>query len=309
MLDIELRRALLHLSGQEAADGGGLVFQEPLGALVLERPDGDDGEAFIQLHGWQRIPRGAADEGALEVRMRDALRRADEARAELRAGRPHLEVGEDRFPPPDAAGHEDRHVADMRQDFLRQDVQADRADMPAGLAALDHQRIGAGTHQLLRQRQRGGEADDLRAAILRRLDRRPRRDAASEDDVPHLVRQAHLHELIQLRMHGDQVHAEGFSGQRLGRCDLLRQPLRLHCAAGDDAKGPGIGQRRHQIAFADPGHRPAHDGVGRAEEGRAARHQRIDPCQRPRGGRAVLLRGVHGSQLSARRAGSGPSRP
>ena len=65
----------------------------------------------------------------------------------------------------DAAGDEDRHVAtDVRQDLLRQHRGRDRADMAARLHPLDDQRVDARADQLLRQRQRGREADQLGAA-------------------------------------------------------------------------------------------------------------------------------------------------
>ena len=98
--------------------------------------------------------------------------------------------------------------------------------MPAGLGAFDHQRIGAGAHQLLRQRQRRGEADHLGAAVLGLLDGGARRDAAGEDDMADLSLEAGLDQLVQPGMHGDEVHAEGVLGQRLGAGDLLRQPRR-----------------------------------------------------------------------------------
>ena len=93
------------------------------------------------------------------------LVRADEARAELDADRAHFEIGGDRLAAADPAGDEHRNVlGDDGQDLLRQHRGRDRADVAAGLHALDHQRVGARAHQLLGQRERGREADQLRAA-------------------------------------------------------------------------------------------------------------------------------------------------
>jgi hypothetical protein len=170
--------------------------------------------------------------------------------------------------------------------------------MAAGLGALDHQRIGAGPHQLLRHGQGGGEADHLGATLLRPADGRGGRDAAGEDDMRHLRRQAGLHQLLQPRMHGDEVDAEGPVGQRLGPGDLRRQPVGLHGAAGDGAEGPGIGQSGDQVPLAHPAHRTAHDGDAAAEEAGATRHEAVE--QPGLGG------GVH---QAPRGSACGPSRP
>ena len=95
--------------------------------------------------------------------MRDQFRGADEPRAELHAGGAHLQIAHDRLAAADAAGNENRHVADLGQDFLGQHRGGDRADMAAGLHALDDQRVGARANELLGQDQRRGEADQLGA--------------------------------------------------------------------------------------------------------------------------------------------------
>ena len=85
------------------------------------------------------------------ARMKACLKRgwainslgADEARAELAAGGAHAQIGGDRLAVADAAGDEHRHLAQLRQDLLRQHAGRDRADMAARLHALDDQRVGA----------------------------------------------------------------------------------------------------------------------------------------------------------------------
>ena len=114
-------------------------------------------------------------------------------------GGAHLKIAQDRLATAEAAGDEDRHVADMRQDLLRQHGERHRADMPAGLGALDHQRIDARFHEALGQHQSGREGDELGAAILDRAHRRRRRNAARQHDMPDLGAQADLHQLVELR--------------------------------------------------------------------------------------------------------------
>ena len=125
------------------------MFQEALGAFILQRAHRDHRETLIQLDGRHGIARIAADEGLLEIRMRDGFPSAHKARAKLHARSPHLKIGKDRLTAPNPAGHEHRHITDMGQDFLRQHGQRNRADMPACFAAFNHQRIRPGAYQAL----------------------------------------------------------------------------------------------------------------------------------------------------------------
>ena len=176
---------------------------------------------------------------------------ADEARAELDADRAHFEIGGDRLAAADPAGDEHRNVlGDDGQDFLRQHRGRNRADMAAGLHALDHQRVGARAHQLLRQRQRGREADQLGAAGLDPLDRPARRKAAGEHDMADLVLRADVDQLAQLRVHGDEVDAERPVRARLGLGDLGVEQLGAHRAAGDHAEPAGVGDGGDEVALA-----------------------------------------------------------
>jgi hypothetical protein len=98
-----------------------------------------------------------ADEGLLERRMRDAS--VAQAKRVPSCTPPRPSRDRTRSPrrgrcrPPRTPAPR----CQFRQDFLRQHRGRDRADMAARFHALDHQRIGAGTHQLLRQRQRGAK--------------------------------------------------------------------------------------------------------------------------------------------------------
>ena len=168
-----------------------------------------------------RVAGRGADERLLEVGVGDAFVRADEAGAELDPDRAHFEIGGDRLAAADAAGDEHRNVvADVRQDFLRQHRRRDRADVAAGLHALDHQRVDVRAHQLLGERERGGEGHQLGAARLDLLDRPARRKPAGEHDVADLMLHAGVDQLAQLRVHGDEVDAERPLRARLGLGDL-----------------------------------------------------------------------------------------
>ncbi len=158
MLDLELRVLLRNLAADEAVDHVALQRQEGARAGIGEGAHRDHREARIELRRGHRIARAGADEGLLEARMRDRFMGADKARAELHAGRAHLEISEDRLAAADAAGDENRHVRQMRQDFLRQNAGRDRADMAARLHALDDDGVGAHAHELLGDDERGREA-------------------------------------------------------------------------------------------------------------------------------------------------------
>ena len=119
----------------------------------------------------------------LKLRMGDRFGGADEARAELARRPPPSPDSRDRLAAADAAGDEDRHVADLGQDLLGQHRCRHRADMAARLHALDHDRIGAGAHQLLGQDQGRGEAHQLGPALLDPLHGDPGRQAAGEHDM------------------------------------------------------------------------------------------------------------------------------
>ncbi len=60
----------------------------------------------------------------------------------------------------------------------------------------------------LRQHQGRGEADQPGAAVLDRAHGGPGRDAAGQHDVADPGAQADLHQVVELRVHGDQVDAE-----------------------------------------------------------------------------------------------------
>ena len=197
------------------------------------------------------------------------LRIAQDARAAL------VELlGGDRLASADAAGHEHRNLLrHFGQDFLRQHAGRDRADMAARFHALDHQRVDARSHQLLRKRQRGRETDQLGAIGLDRLDAALGRQATGQHHMAHLMLGAHRDQVEQLRMHGDQVHAERLVGQRPGRRNFRVQQFGRHRATGNHAETAGVRDRRHQMPLTDPAHRPAQDRALAAEKFGAAGHQ------------------------------------
>ena len=212
----------------------------------------------------------------LKFGVRDALGRADEAGAELHADRAHFQIAGDQPAMADPAGDEDRHVvAKRRQYLLREHRGRDRPDMAARLHPLDHQRIDAGADQLLRQRQRRGEADQLGAVRLDPVDRPGGRQAAGEHDMAHLMLRADVDQVAQHRVHGDQVHAERLRRQRLRRRDLRVEQVRRHRPAGDHPEGARIGQSGDEVALRNPAHRAAKHGIVAAEELGAALHQAL----------------------------------
>ena len=155
----------------------------------------------------------------------------------------------------------------LRQNFLRQHHCRNRADMAAGLAAFDHQRIRARAQQLLRQRQRRRRRRPaVRAECLDRLDRRtggmppasttwltpcPRRPRSDRTAAGCMV--------IRLT-------PNGLVGQRLGRGDFGAEQVRRHRPAGDHAEPARIADRGDKVALGHPGHRAAQDRVFAAKK-------------------------------------------
>ncbi len=155
-------------------------------------------------------------------------------------------------------------------------------------------------HEPPGQHQRRGEADQPGAAVLDRAHGGAGRDAAGQHDVADPCLQADPHQVGQLGVHGDEVHAERAVGQRLGGGDLGGQQRRAHRAAGDHAEAAGIGDGGHQGALADPAHGAAHDGDPAAEE--AAAHA----VRAPASGRLGPRRRRVVAAADRRSAGPGP---
>src|SRR3546814_16976748 len=80
--------------------------------------------------------------------------------------------------------------------------------MAARLHPLDHQRIDARAHQLLRERKGRREADDLRARGLDRLEAALGWQAPCEHDMADAMFCAHLDQLEELGVPGDKVDAK-----------------------------------------------------------------------------------------------------
>src|SRR5580692_1941824 len=95
VLDRQLRGVLVQFAGLEFIARLGLVTEECLGALVHQTPHWNNGEPLIELDGWQRVAGVGADEGLLEIRVRDRLDGRREAGAKLSAGRAHLQISQD----------------------------------------------------------------------------------------------------------------------------------------------------------------------------------------------------------------------
>jgi hypothetical protein len=72
--------------------------------------------------------------------------------------------------------------------------------------------------------------------------------------------EADVDQLLQLRMHDDQVHPEPPRGQRLGRSNFRAKLVGRHGAAGEDAEPARVGDGRDQGALRHPCHGTAHQG-------------------------------------------------
>jgi hypothetical protein len=123
------------------------------------------------------------------------------------------------------------------------------------------------------QRQRGREDDDLGAERLDRLDTALGRNAAGQHDMAHAMLFTDRDQVEKLGVHGDQVDAERLGGERLGPGDLRVEQVGRHRAAGDHAKAARIADRGHEVAFRNPAHRAAQDGIFGAQKGGPARHE------------------------------------
>src|SRR5690606_28160731 len=247
-LDLQLRFGHFDAAFVEYLRDLALLGGEKLRSLVPERADREHREARIDLDAGDGVARIGAAEGLLEFGMGDRFGRAGEARVKPHASRAHLEVAGDRFAATDAAGDEDQVlVAQRGQELLREDAGGNRTDVAACLHALDNQRVGAGAEQLLGQGQRGGKDDDLAAERLDRLDAALGRNAAGQRDVADAVLGADFDQLEQVRMHGDQVDAERFGGERLGAGDFAIEQFGRHGAAGDHPEPAGVADRGHEV--------------------------------------------------------------
>ena len=212
----------------------------------------------------------AADERLLEIRMRNALGRTDETRAHLDASSTHVEISGDRLAMADAASDEDRQIrhvlAHEREDLLGKHAGGDRSDMTARLHALDDQRIHAGTRKLSRDAERGRESEELGAAILDPRHGRFARQTAGQHDMADLMLAADVDQRIEIRMHDDQIDAEGLIGPFLGALDFGGEQIRRHRTACEHAEAARIRNRRHQMPLGDPGHRTSQNSKRATQE-------------------------------------------
>ena len=273
MFDLQLRLGHRDAAFVQALRHFALLGGEQFAAGVLQRAHRDHRQARVDLHARHRVAGAGANERLLEIGMRDRFGRADEARAELHARRTHVEIARDRLAAADAAGDEHRHrFGDLGQHLLREHAGRNGADMATGLHALNHQRIDARPDQLLGERQRRREADDLGAALLDRFQRPLGRQAPGEHDMADLVLGAHRDQVEERRVHGDEVHPERLVRQRLRARDLGIEQFGRHRSARDHAEPAGVRHGGDEVALADPRHGARHDRDLAAEERGAARH-------------------------------------
>ena len=91
--------------------------------------------------------------------------------------------------------------------------------------------------------------------------------------MAHLIFRANINQFHDLRMHGDQVHAEWLRSQRL-RCGNFRiKQFGRHRPARNHPKPAGVGNGRHKVPFRNPRHSATHNGDVAAKKFRAALHE------------------------------------
>jgi hypothetical protein len=278
MLDRQRRLVVRQLAAAMARDHVELGLGERAGRLIDQRAHRDHLEFGVHLHGRHGIACARPDERLLELRMGDRFGGAHEARAHLAAGRAHAQIGRDRLAVADAAGHEHRHLAQVRQDLLGEHAGRDRADVPAGLHAFDDQRVRAGAHQAPGDREAGREAEQPGAAVLDPRHGGAVRQTAGQHDVRDPVRAAHVDQLLEPRVHDDQIDPERPCGESLGGGDRGGQLVRLHGAAGEHPEAAGVRERRDQTVLGDPGHGAAHQRERAAEKRGPGPPQALQPA-------------------------------
>ena len=84
--------------------------------------------------------------------------------------------------------------------------------------------------------------------------------------MPDFFCKADINQRVKLRVHGDEIDAEGLGRQRPRRLNLGAEQIRRHRPAGESAEASAIGNRGDEVAFGHPAHRAAHNGERRAEE-------------------------------------------
>ena len=280
MLDLELRVLLRQLAAVEALDD--LALHRRGSARVAgigERAHRDHRKARIELHRRHRVARRGADEGPLEMRMRDRFVGADKARAELHA-RPR--PSRDRRGSPRRGRCRRRRTPAPRVRCGRISCASTAVETgpiwpPASLPSMT---IASAphAHQLLGQHQRRREAQ--RRARRRRLMRAiaaPGGMPPASTTWPTRCASADIDQLQELRVHGDEIDAERAVGQRArSRRSRRRADRATSTPRGDHAEAAGIGDRGDEVALRHPGHRAAHDRELGAEEGAAARPQPVE---------------------------------
>src|SRR5207237_1359557 len=101
-------------------------------------------------------------------------------------------------------------------------------------------------------RQRGSEADELRAARLDAINRPGWRKAARQDDMPDLMLGASVDQFAQLGVHRNQIYPERAIRACLGLADFRIEKLRAHRTTADHAKAAGVGDGGDEVALAHP---------------------------------------------------------
>ena len=88
-----------------------------------------------------------------------------------------------------------------------------------------------------------------------------------------VIFRAYRNQIHDLRVHGDQVHAEVFGRKLLGRSNLSIEQFRRHRTTGNYPKPACVADCGNQIALRDPRHRPAHNRDVAAQKIGAALHE------------------------------------
>src|SRR3546814_6567518 len=91
---------------------------------------------------------------------------------------------------------------------------------------------------------------------------------------------AHLDQLEELGVHGDKVDAKIARREFFRRRDLGIEQFGGHRTAGYDAEPAGVADRADEMAFRNPAHRAAENGVIAAEKLGPARHQVVQRSEK-----------------------------
>ena len=109
-----------------------------------------------------------------------------------------------------------------------------------GFRAFNNQGIRTDPHHLFRQDQRRSETHHPASRVFEFFNRQRGRNPPGQNDVRYFLPDTDINQLVQARMHRDQVDAEIIFGHLPRFQNFLFQKFRRHGAAGDHAESAGV---------------------------------------------------------------------